>query len=176
LNQLRPGKGRKQQGVETGDKYQYRSGGARPPIPDFNVPRRGAQSPPLDSRCDPSRALIRSEGRMMQQSDLFTVEPRYPKAPGFKVAGPSRDAARKIMPLANTVRGRVLSFYRERYPGGATSDETARAMQLTGYTVRPRLTELHRQGLLDQTADRRPNDSGVQVTVWRASRKAMEAA
>ena len=112
--------------------------------------------------------------------DLFGNEPagfrRYPKSPGWKSPGPSRDAARAIRGYANTVRMRVLLAYVGRYPGGATADEAAAQLNLSILSARPRVAELHADGLLEHTADRRPNESGIKVTVWRASRKAMEAA
>lgn len=107
---------------------------------------------------------------------MFETGARYPHAPGFKAAGPSQEAARRITPFANTVRNRVLLGFVDRYPGGATADEMAARLNLSILSARPRVAELHADGLLEQTADRRPNESGVKVTVWRASSKAMEAA
>jgi hypothetical protein len=111
---------------------------------------------------------------MSAQSDMFGGRQRYPNEPGFKVAGASADAARKVAPVAKGIRGRVLSHYRDRYPAGFTVDEIARDLRLSPFTARPRVSELHAQGLLEQTAIRRPNESGHSATVWRASPKAME--
>jgi hypothetical protein len=49
----------------------------------------------------------------------------YPDAPGFKVSGPSEEAARAMSGIANKVTAVVLAQF-ARYPGGATADEIAR--------------------------------------------------
>lgn len=103
------------------------------------------------------------------QDELFEIEARYPNAPGYKADGPSRDAARRIKPMAATIRGRVLKIFTDRYPAGFTADEAAKALALTEFTVRPRIAELHKLGLIEQTAMRRPNASGHNATVWRAA-------
>lgn len=91
----------------------------------------------------------------------------YPDAPGFKVAGPSEEAAVKIAPRAEILRGQILDQFRTIYPKGATADEVARDMNLSVLTVRPRVSELHRNGYLAKTGERRTNSSGMTATVWR---------
>ena len=112
---------------------------------------------------------------MSRQADMFGTAPTYPNTPGFKAVGPSREAARAIAPLAKGIRGKVLKRFQERFPNGSTVDELARDLKISPFTARPRVSELHAQGLVEQTAERRPNDSGHSATVWRASRTAMEA-
>ena len=112
----------------------------------------------------------------MKQPELFALPDCYPRSPGFKIEGPSQDAARKIAPIAKSIRGRVLRHFRNRHPAGMTVDELARDLQLSPFTARPRVSELHADGWLEETAARRPNESGHSATVWRASDKAMEAA
>lgn len=111
---------------------------------------------------------------MKRQMQMFESVDRYPAAPGYKAPGPSQEAARQIAPIAKGVRGRVLRHFRERWPAGCTVDELTRDLRLSPFTARPRVSELHAQGLLEQTAARRPNESGHSATVWRASPKAME--
>lgn len=112
--------------------------------------------------------------------DLFGHDPvaeRYPNFPGSKKAeGPSKEAARAIAPLANSLRGKVLRLYREKHPLGLTVDELTHEAKISPFTARPRVSELVAAGFLEDSAERRPNESGHSATVWRASPKAMEAA
>ena len=112
----------------------------------------------------------------MKQTDLFGAPRQYPQEPGFKRCGTSQEAARAIAPLAKGIRGRVLRHFQSHFPAGMTVDEVSRDLKISPFTTRPRVSELHAQGLLEQTVERRANDSGHSATVWRASRKAMEAA
>jgi DNA-binding IclR family transcriptional regulator len=70
----------------------------------------------------------------------------------------------------------VLDFYVANYPATYTADEIARALNISEFSARPRLTELRALGWLIETTERRPNDSGCLATAMRASRQAMEAA
>jgi predicted ArsR family transcriptional regulator len=54
-----------------------------------------------------------------------------------------------------------------QYPGGATADEIAKDLNLSILSVRPRVSELHRSGEIEQTGGRRKNESGMTATVWR---------
>ncbi|WP_079569482.1 hypothetical protein [Bradyrhizobium erythrophlei] len=90
----------------------------------------------------------------------------YPDAPGFKVAGPSEQAAKAITGSANKMRAAVLAQIAQ-YPGGATADEIAKDLNLLVLSVRPRVSELNRNGEIQQTGARRKNESGMTATVWR---------
>jgi len=92
----------------------------------------------------------------------------YPDAPGFKVAGPSEQAAETISGKASKMRAAVLAQIAQ-YPGGVTADEIARDLNLSVLSVRPRVSELHRNGEIEQTGGRRKNESGMTATVWRIS-------
>ena len=98
---------------------------------------------------------------MSRMSELI-----YPDAPGFKVAGPSQLAAEKITPKSEKLRTFVLEEF-ERHPGGLTADEIATALNLSVLSVRPRVSELRRLGMIEQTGSRRTNESGMTATVWR---------
>lgn len=111
--------------------------------------------------------------RARRQMDMFATGGRYPAAPGYKAPGPSREAARRIAPVAKGVRGRVLQYFRECWPNGRTVDELTRELQISPFTARPRVSELHASGLIESTAARRPNESGHAATVWRASAKGL---
>src|ERR1700735_2568927 len=90
----------------------------------------------------------------------------YPDAPGFKVAGPSEQAAEAMGSTASKMRAAVLARF-ARYPGGATADEIAKDLTLSVLSVRPRVSELNRTGKIKQTRARRKNESGMTATVWR---------
>jgi len=98
---------------------------------------------------------------MSRMSELI-----YPESPGFKVSGPSEQAAEAIGSTAKKLRAAVLAQFAQ-YPGGATADEIAKDLNLSILSVRPRVSELHRSGEIEQTGGRRKNESGMTATVWR---------
>ncbi|HTF77846.1 MAG TPA: hypothetical protein VK620_26660, partial [Bradyrhizobium sp.] len=53
---------------------------------------------------------------------------------------------------AKTVRHRVLGFLTKRHPGEFTADEIAAALDENILSVRPRVSELLRSGLIEPTA------------------------
>lgn len=91
----------------------------------------------------------------------------YPDVPGFRTSGPSEDTARKIITPATFLRGRILNAFVTNYPKGFTADEMADLLDESILNVRPRVSELRRQGHIDDCGDRRPNESGHNATVWR---------
>lgn len=99
----------------------------------------------------------------MRMSELI-----YPDAPGFKVSGPSEQAAEAMGGKANKMRAAVLAQF-ATYPAGATADEVAKDLNLSVLSVRPRVSELNRGGKIEQTGARRTNASGMTATVWRCS-------
>jgi predicted ArsR family transcriptional regulator len=98
---------------------------------------------------------------MSRMSELI-----YPDAPGFKVSGPSEQAAKAMGSTANKMRAAVLAQFAQ-YPAGATADEVARDLNLSVLSVRPRVSELKRTGKIKQTGARRKNESGMTATVWQ---------
>ena len=98
---------------------------------------------------------------MSRMSALF-----YPNSPGFKVSGPSQQAAGAVGGNGNKMRAAVLAQFAQ-YPGGATADEVAKDLNLSFLSVRPRVSELKRNGDIGQTGARRKNASGMTATVWR---------
>ena len=103
---------------------------------------------------------------MSRMSELI-----YPDDPGFKVSGPSEQAAEAITGTANKMRAAVLAQLAQ-YPGGATADEIAKDLDLSVLSVRPRVSELNRTGKIKQTGARRKNESGMTATVWRIAPQA----
>lgn len=97
------------------------------------------------------------------QLDLNEV---YPNAPGYKVSGPSEMAARAVATPAKILLWKVKACLSEMR-GGATADEIAAELGASPLSVRPRVSELNRLGLIEKTEQRRKNASGMTATVWR---------
>lgn len=89
----------------------------------------------------------------------------YPNVPGFKVAGPSEEAAAAVAPIAGTLREQVLQIIASSQHG-LTADEVAAKLNKSVLSVRPRVSELRRQGEIRQALTRGKNDSGMSATVW----------
>lgn len=104
--------------------------------------------------------------------DLFDRgEPIYPAAPGYrKGSDTSKEAAEKIAPVASTLRGRVARLFKKNFPGSFTADEAAKALNLSPFAIRPRVTELAAAGLIERTGERRSNPtSTMRAHCWRAA-------
>lgn len=104
---------------------------------------------------------------MTAQPDLFggrSADDRYPSAPGYKIAGTSKDAAHAIAPRANTLRAAVL---RRLLRSPATADECATSLAESVLSIRPRLSELREAAAIEDTGERRKNQSGRPAAVWR---------
>lgn len=89
----------------------------------------------------------------------------YPNAPGFKTDGPSQEAAESETGRSALLRKRILDLLRGTE---LTADECATQLQETVLAVRPRFSELLKQGKIEDTELRRRNASGKSATVWRA--------
>src|SRR5258708_8177413 len=89
----------------------------------------------------------------------------YPDAPGFKVAGPSEEAAHAVAPTARTLREKVRNVIASS-PAGLTADEVAAKLNRSILSVRPRGSELHRNGHIQQTGAPGKNESGMSASVW----------
>jgi hypothetical protein len=89
----------------------------------------------------------------------------YPNLPGFRVSGPSELAATAIASIAKTLREQVRNTIAAA-PNGLTADEVAAQLNKSVLSVRPRVSELHRQGEIRQTGSRGKNASGMTATVW----------
>lgn len=94
---------------------------------------------------------------------------RYPASPGFKTHGPSSEAAEAIAPVVPRLRARVLQAFTTAGRAGLTADEAAAEINASILSVRPRVAELYRLGLIAKTGDRRRNASGLDATVWTAA-------
>lgn len=92
---------------------------------------------------------------------------RYPSAPGFKDRDTSKQAAAAIAPVAATVRDLVADCY--LFWGPMTADEVAGRLGLSILTVRPRVTELVKLGVIVDSGTRRRNASGRTAKVYQIS-------
>ena len=89
---------------------------------------------------------------------------KYPNQPGYRIDGPSKDAA-PTRTEASTLRSSVLAVIRQR---PSTADECARLLSESILACRPRLSELVALGLIEDSGERRANESGKSATVWRS--------
>jgi hypothetical protein len=95
---------------------------------------------------------------------------RYPRAPGFKVEGPSREAAEAIKLAAKNLRDRVLTVVQSLDRDEAlTADQIALRLKRSPLSVRPRVSELAAAGKIVRTEKRGKNESGMSATKWRAA-------
>ncbi len=91
----------------------------------------------------------------------------YPHVAGFKEATTSREAAEGIEGTgkAKRLRRAILALYRAGLE--ATADEVAYRIGENILDTRPRVSELHKQGFLEPTGQRRRADGGRPAHVWR---------
>jgi len=99
------------------------------------------------------------------QLPLWAAAASYPLAAGSKTGGTSAEAAKKIH--AARLQKAVLCVLQAN-PGGLTADEVAAELAESILSIRPRVSELKRQGLVEKTRERRRNISGMSASVWRA--------
>jgi len=94
------------------------------------------------------------------------LELKYPEAPGYKKSGTSKEAAQSMRSRAATLRELA---YKALCRAALTADEVAERLNESALAIRPRLSELARQGLIVETGARRLNASGKSAAVWRAA-------
>lgn len=95
--------------------------------------------------------------------DLFT----YPQSPGFKARQTSADAAADIAGRTPLLREQCLAVLRNK--GALTPDQVAGHLGISILSVRPRFSELVRLGKIQDTGERRVNQSGRRAICWRAA-------
>ncbi len=96
---------------------------------------------------------------------LFDLANPYPDTAGYKVPGPSQEAAQAV----DASRLRVLCLTWLKSHGAHTADEIAAGLQQSILTIRPRVSELRAGGQVRDTGERRRNASGKRATVWTAA-------
>ncbi len=95
--------------------------------------------------------------------------PRLDDGTGFKGTDTSREAAQHLVDTgkAAKLRARVFEAY-QRSVFGMTADECAEQLNETVLAIRPRVSELKKDGKLADTLARRKNSSGRNAAVFRA--------
>lgn len=94
----------------------------------------------------------------------LSIFDRYPHTPGYKERDTSRRAALAVRPRAATLRQRCLEVLRGQE---LTADEVAAKMGESILSIRPRIAELNKMGLIVDAARRKRNASGENAKVWR---------
>lgn len=102
---------------------------------------------------------------MSKIAEHYLGDKSYPDQPGYKVEGPSRDAAVSMAGTAVLLREQVFAAIAAAH-GGLTADEAAEATGQTILAVRPRCTELQAHMRIKDSGIRRKNVSGRKATVW----------
>ena len=83
-----------------------------------------------------------------------------------------REAREAILPVAGTLRALVLAAIIAAGARGATTEELEAVTGLPGNTVRPRLDELRKAGLVQASGTTRTTRSGRRAVVWVAATRA----
>jgi hypothetical protein len=98
--------------------------------------------------------------------------PTYPQVAGFKgePGGPSEAAAKVINLSITGRRAEVLDLLRSRAERALTADEIAVRLNRSILSVRPRVAELHKLGLIEPATQRGRNESGMSAHCWQAVR------
>ena len=86
--------------------------------------------------------------------------------PGVKFGAPATSlaAAEAVAGRSQTLRCAVLAWLQGR---AGTADECAAALGESVLAIRPRFSELRRDGIITDTGERRFNDSGLKAVVRR---------
>jgi response regulator of citrate/malate metabolism len=102
---------------------------------------------------------------------------QYPERAGFTEHDTSKDAADAIEASGRGPRLRnevlrvlkldsVCRLYGDHWRIGITADELAAEMGESVLSVRPRVAELHKQGLIKPSGERRKSSGGRPSHVW----------
>lgn len=112
---------------------------------------------------------------MTGQTALDFSARRYPDRAGFKEQGTSRDAANAIegSGRAANLRIAVLGWY-AKHTG--TADDCAAGLCESPFSIRPRCSELVKQGRLVRTGERRKSSEGGASAVLALAPQTQDAA
>tara|TARA_B100001250_G_C19460398_1_gene639965 strand:- start:213 stop:527 length:315 start_codon:yes stop_codon:yes gene_type:complete len=97
----------------------------------------------------------------------ITLIKKYPETPGYKENTTSKDVAMSIKENANSIRRKVLFVLKNKDSYGATTDEVASLLNISILSVRPRFSELRKSGFIEDSKERRINESKHKAIVWR---------
>jgi predicted ArsR family transcriptional regulator len=90
----------------------------------------------------------------------------YPNAPGWKARDTAQAAAEAIAPQAKTLRARIMDELRKA-PG--TPEQIALRLKAPLMNVRPRCSELARQGLIVDSEARGTAMGGRKAIIWKVA-------
>jgi hypothetical protein len=136
------------------------------PQASFALPARGRFTPAVKSTTDTSVASAASLG-LTRGGDSATqhIGDLAAAMLGVIERRTSKTRLDGVM-LAVEIRAQVYA-YLVAHPTGATADEIAAAINYSILTVRPRVSELRRQGRILDSGVRRKNISGKSAIVWK---------
>lgn len=102
--------------------------------------------------------------------DNLGKHPYAGHAPFASGSETSAEAARKVEPRLETIRGRVLAYFRSCGARGSTDDQAVETFGAEHHnTIAPRRTELVKLGLIIKTCRRRETRNGGSAAVWVAA-------
>lgn len=105
----------------------------------------------------------------MTQPDLFEpADGPYGALPGHaRGVDTSIVAAESVKPGAAYLREKCRAYVKRWGMTGCTADECALNLNESVLSIRPRFTEMRRLNWIEDTGERRKNDSGRNAIVWR---------
>lgn len=107
---------------------------------------------------------------MFDDLNATAREPKPMEMPKRAAVNPPKQAtvAATLRDLCfNTIANHTLI----PYYSGLTADEVAGVLRVDILAVRPRITELHNAGLIEQTEVKRPSSRGNASKVWRTVKR-----
>ena len=99
---------------------------------------------------------------------MTTAETIYPHAPGFQARATSARAAQAEERNAGLLREQCLMLCQQH---DLTADECADMLRKSVLSIRPRFSELAKQGEILDSGKRRKNSSGHTPIVWSTKRQ-----
>lgn len=88
----------------------------------------------------------------------------YPDTPGHKTGDTSAEAARAIARPARALQLSILCLLAKSGP--MSTDQCAEKLRTNVLAVRPRFSELKRQGYIEPTGSTTRNASGKRARIW----------
>lgn len=89
-----------------------------------------------------------------------------PVPPSKEIGGCAEEAGNDQAPLAADLRGKFARLYYENFPKSYTADEVAAYFMVSPFSARPRVSELHKAGLIKKSSERRRNRSNQMAAAW----------
>lgn len=87
----------------------------------------------------------------------------YPITPGYQLSDTSIEAAESMRETYLVLQKKCLDLLQNQ---NLTPDETAKMLGVDKLAIRPRFSELKERGLIEDSGERRKNQSGRNAIVW----------